>query len=256
MPLPLRRSLGLMLFLALWEIISATGLVSSEFMPRLATIGGSLVKFLASAEFYVNFSTTISRALIGLVCAVAIALTMAIVAGRYPLVRRMFEPLADIMRSLPPPALVPLLIFVLGIGPSLFYFVIIYGCIWPTYISASNALATAEPVQINTARSFGLDDWQIMWRVRIPAALPEAFTGIRLSGGISLLATVASEMLVGGKGLGALIYNAGFSLLWADMYALMFVIGLTGIAINLVVEGLRYLFAGWQSRYAALGSAT
>lgn len=249
-----RRPLGLLVFLVLWQVISISGLVSSEFMPGLGTIGAAVFDFLGRAEFWQSFSATVQRMVFGLIVAVLLALLLAVVAGRYPLVRRMLLPITDILRSLPPPALVPLLIFVLGIGPQLFYFIVIYGCMWPTYISASNALATAEPVQVNTGRSFGLSNWQIMWQIRVPAALPEVFTGIRLSAGISLLATVATEMLVGGTGLGALIFDAGFSLLWGDMYALMFVIGVLGILMNQAVHLIRQPLAGWQSQYSAMGA--
>ena len=65
----------------------------------------------------------------------------------------------------------------------------------------------------------------------------------------------ATEMLLGGQGLGAMIYNAGFSLLWDQMYALMFIIGLLGIAMNFLVAAVRYPLAGWQSRYSAMGAA-
>ncbi|MFV0383163.1 ABC transporter permease [Paracoccus sp. (in: a-proteobacteria)] len=252
----LRRPLGLLIFLVLWQAVSLSGLVSSELMPGLGTIGAAIAGFVGQAEFWTSFFATVQRMLIGLIVAVALALLLAVIAGRYPVIRRMLLPITDIMRSLPPPALVPLLIFVLGIGPPLFYFIVIYGCMWPTYISASNALATAEPVQVSTGRSFGLTDWQIMWQIRVPAALPEAFTGIRLSAGISLLATVATEMLVGGSGLGALIFDAGFSLLWDDMYALMFIIGMLGIAMNQAVHMVRQPLAGWQSSYSAMGAQT
>ncbi|MCB1357256.1 MAG: ABC transporter permease subunit [Maritimibacter sp.] len=251
-----RRSIGLLVFLAVWEILSATGIVSSDYMPRLADIGAAIWDFVTSGVFWVNFAATVQRMLLGLVVAVALAILIALVAARYALLHRALGPITDILRSLPPPALVPLLIFVLGISPALFYFVIIFGCMWSTYVSASNALSTVEPVQLNTARIYGLSDWQILRQIRLPAAMPEIFTGIRLSASISLLATTATEMLLGGDGLGALIYNAGFSLLWDDMYALMFIIGLLGIALNGVVSAVRYPLAGWQTRYAAMGAAS
>ncbi|MCB1387880.1 MAG: ABC transporter permease subunit [Rhodobacteraceae bacterium] len=252
----LRRPFGLLIFFGLWETISALGLVSREFMPRLGTIAGALADFLVSPQFWLAVGDTVQRAILGLLVAVAVSLMLAVVAGRYEIVRRALGPTADILRSLPPPALIPLLIFVLGIGPKLYYFIVIYGCMWPTYISASNALSTAEPVQVNTARSFGLTDWQIMWQIRVPAALPEAFTGIRLSAGIALLATVATEMMLGGSGVGVMVFNAGFSNLWDDMYALMFSIGVLGILINLAVAAIRWSLAGWQERYAAMGAQT
>lgn len=249
-----RRTFGLLIFLVIWEIVTATGLVSPDYMPRLASIGAAIWAFVTSGDFWLNFFATVQRMLIGLSVAVVIAIAVALVAARFALLRRALEPITDILRSLPPPALVPLLIFVLGITPALFYFVIIFGCMWATYISASNALSTVEPVQVNTAKIYGLTDWQILWQIRLPAAMPEIFTGIRLSASVSLLATTATEMLLGGQGLGAMIYNAGFSLLWDQMYALMFIIGLLGIAMNFLVAAVRYPLAGWQTRYSAMGA--
>ncbi|TMV88617.1 ABC transporter permease subunit [Thioclava sp. BHET1] len=251
-----RRSIGLLLFLVVWELLGVTGAVSRDYLPGIGSIAGALVKLVGSQSFAAGFAATLQRTVFGLIIAVALALVLAVATGRFPILRRMLEPTVDILRSLPPPALLPLLIFVLGIGGQLFYVIVIYGCIWPTYISASNALATAEVVQIQTARSYGLSKWQIMWQVRLPAALPEAFTGIRLSAAIALLATVATEMMVGGSGLGGMIYDAGFSQLWARMYALLFVIGVTGMVLNGAVSLLRWGLVGWQEQFAMMGSAT
>lgn len=249
-----RRVVGLLIFLVIWEIVTATGIVSPDYMPRLADIGAAIWAFVTSGDFWRNFFATVQRMLLGLSVAIVLAISVAVVAARFALLRRALEPITDVLRSLPPPALVPLLIFVLGITPALFYFVIIFGCMWATYISASNALSTVEPVQVNTARIYGLSEWQILWQIRLPAAMPEIFTGIRLSASVSLLATTATEMLLGGDGLGAMIYNAGFSRLWDQMYALMFIIGLLGIFMNLAVAAARWPLAGWQTRYAAMGA--
>lgn len=252
----LRRFTGLGMFLVVWELVSRSGSVSSEYMPPLMTIFDSVLKLFGTEKFILSLQETVARSLIGLVCAVVIALTLAVVAARFTLFRRAFQPLADILRSLPPPAIVPLMVFVLGLGPQLFYFVTIFGCMWPTYISAANALSTAEPVQVNTAKIFGLNDSQILWQIRLPAAMPEIFTGIRLSSGIALLACIATEMLVGGQGLGGMLFDAGFSLLWGDMYALMFIIGALGVGMTLIMHVARKVLIGWQIKYANLGAAS
>lgn len=241
--------------MALWEIASVSGMVSNEFLPRLVVIGEALMRFLTQVEFWGSLLVTVQHALMGLAIAIVVSLTLAIMAGRYSRIRRMLEPMSNFLRAIPPPALMPLVISVVGIEPSLYVIVIAFGCIWPIYISASNALASPEPVQLHTARSFGLTDWQTMWLVRIPAALPEAMTGLRLSAAISLLAAVATEMLLGNSGIGALIFNAGFSLLWADMYALMVVLGILGIIMNNGVEILRKNLSGWQSQMSAMGAS-
>jgi NitT/TauT family transport system permease protein len=251
----LRRFTGLAVFMILWQLVSDSGLVPQKFVPSLRDIGAHVVSLLSSTDFYTSLYATLARSMIGLLIAVAVSLGLAFIAGHFPLVRRALEPLVDILRSLPPPVLVPLLIFVIGIGPELLYFVVIFGSMWPTYISASSAFATVEPVQVNTARSLGLGSWQIMWQVRLPAAMPEIFTGIRLSASISVLSTVASEMILGRDGLGALIYNTGFSMLWSEMYALLFVIGIIGIVMNALVILLHWQFSGWSIRYSAMGNA-
>jgi ABC-type nitrate/sulfonate/bicarbonate transport system permease component len=199
--------------------------------------------------------TTVVRTLLGLAIAAGVGFALAILAGRYARVRRMLAPTSDFLRAIPPPALIPLCIFVVGISPSLYVIIIAFGCIWPLYINASNALAAPEPVQMYTARSFGLSDWEAMWLIRIPAALPETMTGVRLSASIALLSAVAMEMLLGSGGLGALIFNAGFSLLWGDMYALMIVIGILGLLLDMGVRLLRWMVAGWQMQFSATGES-
>lgn len=252
----MRRSAGLLLFFGAWEATVRSGAVSADHLPGLGRIGESLVKLLESADFWAQFGLTCQRVAIGLACALALGLGMAACVAHWSLLRRMTAPFFDMLRSLPPPALIPLLIFVFGIGQPLFYFIVVFAALWPIFISASNALATAEPVQLSTARTLGYSEAQILARVRIPAAMPEIMSGVRLGAAIALLATVASEMLVGGTGLGYLVYDAGFSMLMPRMYALMIVVGVSGLALNFAMVMLSRALVGWQIRWSAQGEAT
>lgn len=251
----LRRLSGLVLAIVAWEVARASGVISKEFMPSLLSIAEALWRFASSELFWTQVLSTVVRMLLSLAIAVAVSFALAILAGRYARVRRMLEPMSDFLRAIPPPALIPLCVFLVGITPSLYLIVIAFGCMWPLYINIANALATPEPVQMHTARSFGLSDWQAMWLIRIPTAMPEAMTGLRLSASIALLAAVSMEMLLGAGGIGALIFNAGFSLLWDDMYALMIVIGILGLLLDMAVRLLRRAVAGWQMQLSATGGA-
>jgi len=132
-----------------------------------------------SPDFLIHLGTTSLRAVAGLAIATAIGLVVAIAAARYAVLRRMLEPAVGMLRVLPPPAIVPISIFVLGIGTQLFLFIIAFAAIWPIYINAANSLAAGEPVQLMTGRCFGYSRWEILLRLRLPAALPEIVTGIR-----------------------------------------------------------------------------
>lgn len=251
-----RQVLGLGIFLIFWELLALSGVAPADYLPRLSVIFTALIDYLSSSNFYFHLGITLRRMLIGFSIAVALSLSIAILTGRYPIFLQMLAPLVEMLRALPPPALVPLLVFILGIGDALFYFVVVFGCMWPVYVNATNAFSTAEPVQVHTARSFGYSEWEILLRVRLPAAVPEIMTGVRQSAAISLLASVATEMLVGDKGLGYLLFNAGFSLLIAQMYALIFVVGIIGMLINPMLGLINRGIAGWQIELSATGDAS
>ncbi len=241
-----KRVLGLGLVLLCWQAFAWFGAVPNEYFPGLPSIAAAEWDFLHSAGFLVNLGTTTLRAVAGLAIAIVIGLAVAIVAGRYRLVRRMLGPLVDMLRVLPPPAIVPISIFVLGIGTQLFLFIIAFASLWPIYINAANALGVAEPVQMMTARCFGYSDWEILVRLRLPAALPEIMTGIRIGAGVALLATIAAEMLAGQSGLGFLLYDAAFSLRTPEMFAIMATTGALGLLFNTLVRRASRLVVGWH----------
>ena len=249
-----KRALGIGLALLSWQALAWSRVVPADYFPGLPAIAAAEWSSLRSGGFLANFGTTTVRAVGGLAIAILIGLCLAIVTGRYRLVRRMLGPFVDMLRVLPPPAIVPISIFVLGIGNQLFMFIIAFASLWPIYINAANALAVAEPVQMMTARCFGYSDWEILVRVRLPAALPEIMTGIRIGTGVALLATIAAEMLAGQSGLGFLLYDAAFSLRTPEMFAIMATIGALGLLLNALVRQASRIVAGWHIAMTALAS--
>jgi NitT/TauT family transport system permease protein len=247
-----KRVLGIGLALLGWQAVAWSGAVPADYFPGLPAIAAAGGGLLCSPGFLADLGTTSLRAVAGLAIAIMIGLAVAIVAGRYPLLRRMLEPLVGMLRALPPPAIVPISIFVLGIETQLFMFIIAFASVWPIYINAANALAAAEPVQMITARCFGYSDWEILMRVRLPAALPEIVTGVRIGAGVALLATIAAEMLAGQSGLGFLLYDAAFSLRTPEMFAIMATTGALGLLFNALVRQASRLVVGWHMAMTSL----
>lgn len=248
-----RRLVGLLLFFVIWEGVSRSGLVLQDYFPPVTAILAAMAEELRSPKFIENLLTTWMRTLSGLAIAIALGIGLAVAAARSYLLRRMLSPFVDMLRVLPPPAIVPLSIFVFGIGTKLYVFIVAFAAIWPIYINAVNAIAAPEPVLINTARSMGYGRNEILLRVRLPAALPEIFTGVRIGSGLALLGAVAAEMIAANSGLGAALYDAGFTLRITDMFALMFFIGLSGILMNALVAAARRWLIGWHIGLAAMG---
>src|SRR5665213_2224392 len=132
----LRRLAGIAIFLALWQVIAVSGGVSDRYFPGLRAIAAALAALLVTAGFLTQAAITCLHAVTGLALAIVLGLGIAVLAARLPLLRRSLEPFAGILRVLPPPALVPISIFALGIGPRLYLFIIAFASIWPIYINA------------------------------------------------------------------------------------------------------------------------
>lgn len=247
-----KAAAGLGLFFVFWQVLALSGATSTEFFPTVPMVARALGVLLVEPGFWADIAASLARLAAGLMLAIAAGLGLALAAADLPLLRRMLAPLVEILRVLPPPALVPIAIYALGLGPRMFLFIIVNAALWPVYVNAANALAGTEPVQLLSGRALGYGRVELLWRVRLPAAAPEIFTGIRIAAAFALLATIAAEMLAGTNGLGYALYNAGFSLETPRMFALMFVIGLLGVAIQSVVALARHRMVGWHAALAAL----
>ena len=251
----IKKLFSVVLFLSLWEIFARLELVPIAYFPPVSRIFLAGWEMLLSGELLEAEVHTLVRALTGGVLSIILGLLMALLGTRYELLARMWSPLVEIVRSLPPAAIVPLAIFALGLTPTLFISIVVFAGVTTVYLPALHALVNTEPVQIHVARTLGYSRMQTLFKVRLPAAWPEIFTGIRVTAGVALIAAVASEMLAGKDGLGFLLFDTAFSLRISEMFAAMFVAALNGILLNQLVVWLRRPFAGWQDKLGAMGDA-
>jgi len=247
------RITGVAVLLLAWEILAVSGFVPVLYFPPPPSVAVAGWDLLRSTGFVSQLGMTCLRMASGLAIATAVGLAMAIATARYRMLFRMLEPAVNMLRVLPPPAIVPLSIFAFGIGAPLFLFIVAFAAVWPIYINAASALGAIEPVVLLTGRSFGYSSWEILLRLRLPAAMPEIVTGFRLGAGIALLATVAAEMLAGQSGLGFMLYDAAFTLRTRDMFAIMAITGILGLGLNgLIAHGSR-LIVGWHQTMSGTG---
>lgn len=184
---------------------------------------------LFDATFWSNQLATMLRSIAGLAYGTVLGLAMALAGACAPVIGRALSPVVELMRSLPPAALVPLAIFSLGLGPSMFAFIVGFAVVWAVYLSAANALASTDKVLVAVGRSLGLSPIALLWRIRVPGALPETMTGVRIAAAQALMATVAAEMLAGQNGLGFMLMDSAFTLQTDITFALLLISGRTAL---------------------------
>jgi len=194
-----------LILIVLWQLIAyltRTSLVDVFLaLVRLATVGDSEGHLLIE---HVQMSLT--RVTIGFVFAALTAIPLGIAIGRYRLVDSVLGPVVEAMRPIPPIAWIPLAILLFRsnlLGAQVF--IIWVGAFFPILINTTTGVKRTELVHIDSAKTFGASEIQILSKIVVPSAGPEIFAGLRIGFGIGWMCLVAAEMIGGGLGLGYLV---------------------------------------------------
>lgn len=234
------------MLLAAWEL--AARRLGSPSFPGFAAVVQALVTDLP--EFAVQLGITLWRAAAGFLLALVTMLPLGILIGRTHRLARYVEPLIDLLRPLPPLAIVPVAMLFAGTGSAAKVLVVFYSAAFPCLISAIDATRSTHPLLIHVARSLGFGRREIMRRIDLPAALPQMMAGVRLSLAIALLVSVSSEMLLSTDGIGNYLMRAQEQFLIANGLAAIVLIALVSMAINTAVHRIeRHLLAWHYARH-------
>lgn len=154
------------------------------------------------------------------------------------------NPVIQLLRPISPLAWIPVAILVFGISFGSALFLIFMGAVFPIAVATCNAVSSAPAIYGRAGKNFGLPRWQIVWRILLPAALPEMLTGLRVALGIAWLVVVAAEMIAVDSGLGYLVIDARNAGKRYDLVvAAMVLIGVIGLLLDLAIRQLEKLRA-------------
>jgi len=151
---------------------------------------------------------TLFEVLGGFACAVLAGIPTALLIFYSPLFERAVYPLLIAEQAIPKVALAPLVVLYLGYGwaPKVFLaFLIGY---FPVVVSTVVGLQALDPAMVNLVRAMGANPWQTFIKIRLPAALPSLFGGLKLAIGLAVIGAVIGEYVAAERGLGYLQLQA------------------------------------------------
>jgi ABC-type nitrate/sulfonate/bicarbonate transport system permease component len=218
--------------LLLWEWLARAGLVYTVYMPPISHILATLINLGASGSLLAALAVSLVRGAVGYGLAILLAVPLGVVIGFYRQAFHLFEPLIELLRPMPPPAIIPMAILFLGIGNEMKVFIIAFACFFPILVNTAHGVRSVEPVLLATAKTFGLSDGQILRAVVVPSAMPAIAAGLRISLAIALILVVISEMVAGNNGIGFLILDAQRAFRVSEMYAGIFALAILGYILN------------------------
>lgn len=232
----------------IWEAIPLTGLVSPALVP---SPGHCLAKFwtlMTKEHLWMDMLLSSQRVLLGLATGIAVAIPVAFVLGWYKPARRMIDPLINFFRSLPPIALIPLVIVYFGIGEFAKVVMLFYAAFFSGVIVMYEGIVQTNPVFIRVARTLGATDGEIFRRVIVPLSVPHVLTAMRVALGISWATLVASELIAAQHGLGAVIQNASNYFQIDTIYVGIICIGILALVMDFILRTIAARLVSWQER--------
>ena len=238
--------LGLGILFAVAEAVPRLGLISRDFLPPADEILHTLIRDLSGRELWTALGETMRAWAIGLAIAFVLALALGVLIDAIPGARAATTSTVEFLRPIPSVALIPLATLLYGadLGSSLL--LIVYASFWQVLIQVLYGVADVDPVARETARSYRLGRWTILRRLVWPTALPYVMTGLRLAAAVAFILAVTAELVIGSPGLGLQIQLAQSGGAVAEVYALIAVAGLTGVAVNLAVRQLERRLLAWH----------
>jgi ABC-type nitrate/sulfonate/bicarbonate transport system permease component len=199
-----------------------------------------------SALFVTDVLPSLFRLAVGYILAVVIGLAAGLLLGLSRYLRYTFQPVVAFLRAIPPVALLPLALVLLGVGDWMKIALIAFICLWPIVLNVVDGLGELDATLLDTVRTYHIGWFDRLFRVLLPAVSPRALAGMRNSLSLAVLLVVASEIEASSNGIGYFLYTAQESFAIADMWAAIILLGLLGYALNMAFTVFELWVLRWQ----------
>lgn len=229
--------------LALWQLYVLVDQISPRFLPAPTAVVAALV--INWSIIYANTVPTLLETVLGITIATVLGLFLAILLNVSGWLRRAVYPLLVTSQTIPMVALAPLLLIWVGFGISSKLIVVVLYCFFPIAVACADGLASVEPEMIRLMRSMKASRWQILWMVRLPAAMPAFFSGLRIAATYSVVGAIFGEYVGAEKGLGIYMQRATNSFATAQVFAAIVVTALLSLALFGLVSLIERLALPW-----------
>lgn len=178
---------------------------------------------------------SLERVAYGYSLAVIAGVSLGVLVGQSTWALRGLDPLFQVLRTVPPLAWLPISLAGFRDGNPSAIFVIFITSVWPIIINTSVGIRNIPEDYRNVARVIRLNGIEYFGKIMLPAAAPYIFSGLRIGVGLSWLAIIAAEMLIGGVGIGFFIWDAWNSSRISDIILALVYVGLVGFMLDRIV---------------------
>lgn len=188
--------------IAVWEIAARAGAVNTLLLPPPSRVFLTLWEAAVEGSLWVDLGYSIRRWIIGFAFGGGFGLLLGALNGLSLRSENLTDTSVQMLRTVPFMGLTPLLVMWFGLGETPKVILIAVASFFPVYINTLAGVRNVNKGFVEVGQSFELSRIELLYRVILPAALPEILTGIRYSLGIAWLALVIAELMAAESGIG------------------------------------------------------
>jgi ABC-type nitrate/sulfonate/bicarbonate transport system permease component len=240
---------GVLVVIALWEVVRALGFVDRRDLPSIASIAAAGARDLADGPLLDAVGGSLRAWGLGLLLATAGGVAAGLLLGLVPKVEVLTRPVLEFIRPIPSVALVPVALIVLGLGFRMEVALIAFASVWPVLFSAKAGVEGVDPRYLETGRILGLGRLERVRRIVVPAAMPSMATGVRTAAAIALVLAITVELVTGQPGIGLYLQTARVNGQVPETWAAIVLAGLLGYGLNTAFLAVERRVLGWSQEH-------
>ena len=236
----------ILLLIVLWQGLCMSGAIPPFMLPSPSAV---LKAFCAEFQTLLGHSyITLQEAFFGLSISIVLAMLLALVMERCAVIRKAVYPVLVISQTIPMVAIAPLLVLWLGYGLAPKITLVVLTCFFPITIALMNGFQSVEPDQILLLKAMGASEWQILWHVKLPSAIPSFFSGLEISVSYAVVSAVVAEWLGGNAGLGVYMTRVRKAYAFDKMFAVLFWTVFVSLFLIWLLKRIKQKTRPWENK--------
>ncbi|MDQ2065877.1 ABC transporter permease [Xinfangfangia sp. CPCC 101601] len=244
-------------FILLWDLVTRFGMVSRIILPTPYETLKDLIfvgKNLLTGQYMLGaLWITLKEVFYGFLLAMLIGFTLGVIVGETAFGEQAIMPYLVAIDTMPKVAFAPLFVAWLGFDIDSKVALAAFIATFPIVVGTAAGLHSADVNSRNLFRTMGASRWQTLIKMKLPMALPQVFTGLKI-GSVGVMAgAITGEFLGGGKGFGELIRTAASQLNTPRVFSLILYLSIIGLAIFTLVSFAQRRIVFWQKDRVSTG---
>ncbi|MGE0312904.1 MAG: ABC transporter permease [Lautropia sp.] len=237
---------SLLLALATWWGVSASGWVSTDLLPTPPMVWAAALEMHHDGVLWADLRVSLARAAIGFLIGASLGVSIGLCTARLAVVNLLLNPLLSLLRPVPAIALVPLAIVWFGIGEGSKHFVIAYTVFLAVWLNTHHGASEVAVTYIRASRSLGASRLREFVEVVVPAAAPHIVAGLRMGAALAFLSLVAAELSGASAGIGYRIQEARQYIRTDRMIVGLIELGALGALLDLLFLRVARRVVHWE----------